>query len=333
MRVLVLAPLALLVACAGEAESPDPAAPADGAAAPAPEPAPSGPIREEVLLARPAPELGPNGRAVTALTEQLGVGAVRCPLGGGGKARVRHGTPRDGLLFWGILMSLELDPAEEPVWNTVFDQVTGEEDWVTFPAMPGKTRSWIDTRDRTLEMDHPPAVAGETVTCTAVREVDTRTVKGKVEGTVPPGTHFVPCFKKPPPVAADGTFLVEVPVPCTGWIEGSGQRSEKLRIDAGEGALEHTFTLQPDTLQRPDRTWTPAGLEAARTALARIDRSRQQSNDLLEQVKADLKQDPEATETLSVWKTGLWEQKLLLENAATSLKNDEEKAKAATATP
>jgi hypothetical protein len=184
----------------------------------------------------------------------------------------------------------------------------------------------VDTRERTLEFDHPPAASGQTVVCSGVREVGARVLRGRVEGPVPPDTHFVPCFKRPPAVAPDGTFVAEVPVPCTGWLEGGGQRSEKLRIDAGEGPLEHTFSLAPDTLQRPDRTWTPEGMLQARSALARLQRSRELSAELLERVKGDLRQDPEATESLSGWKTGLWEQKLLLENAASALAEDEKRA-------
>ena len=320
MRLVTL----VLLALSGCAGGPTPPAEPSG---PDPEPVTlRTPIREETLLGRDVPTPGPNTRATAALTAQLAVGRVRCPLAGSGKLRVRHGTPRDGLPYWGVLLSLDIDPATDASWNPAFDQVRSEDEWVALPAMPGQTRSWVDAASRTLEMDHPAAVAGQTVTCTAVREVTTRTLKGRVEGTVPPNAHFVPCFKDSPAVAGDGTFVVDVPVPCTGWIEGGGLRSDKLRIDAGEGVLEHTFVLSPDTLQRADRSWTPEGAEAASQAIARMMRSRDGAAEVLERVEQDLKTDAEATETLSVWRTGLWEQKLLLEGATRSLKEDLERA-------
>lgn len=323
MRLVSLIPLALL-ACSGGTTAP-PDEPSSTPAPVADPAAPSAPIREQTLLQRPPPEPGPNTRAMAALAKELGVGMVRCPLAGSGKARLRHGTPRDGVLFWGVLFSMEIDPATDAPWNTVFDIVRSEDDWVAIPVAAGKTRSWVDAANRTLEFDHPAVGAGETATCTAVREVDTRVLKGSITGEVPAGTHFVPCMKESPVVGADGTFVVDVPVPCTGWVEGGGQRSEKLRIDPGDGPIEHTFSMTPDTLQLPDRSWTPEGLDAASKTLARLQRNREQASGILDRVKDELKADAEAESTLSVWKTGLWEQKLLLENAANALKADSAK--------
>ncbi|MCA9489642.1 MAG: hypothetical protein KC621_06950 [Myxococcales bacterium] len=318
MRLVSLVPLALIACSGGTTATPEEPAPAPVAEPAAP--APAAPIREQTLLERPAPEPGPNTRAMAALTKELGVGMVRCPLAGGGKAHLRHGTPRDSLLYWGVLLSMEIDQATDAPWNTVYDTVRSEDDWVAIPVAAGVTRSWVDAANRTLELDHPAVGAGETANCTAVREVGTRVVKGSVTGEIPANTHFVPCMKESPTIGADGTFVLDVPVPCTGWLEGSGQRSEKLRIDPGDGPVEHTFAMTPDTLQLPDRSWTPEGLEAASKAIARLQRGREQGVVILDRVKDDLKVDAEAAETLSVWKTGLWEQKLLLERATSALK-------------
>jgi hypothetical protein len=231
------------------------------------------------------------------------VGMFRCPIPGGGRMRLQYGTERDRHWQMGPLWDMEIDPATAPPWEPSFDEVTGEAHWLTGLAVPGATKSWArGRRDVTYEFDHPPAVAGSAVVCTAMRELPVRTVKGKVTGPRPFErdaflAHCADLDAEPVFVTKEGTFEATMPVPCTIWVEQPGLRSQKLRVDPGEGPLEVELALEADPLQQPDGSWSPEGKTKAEATLAAARQRWTETTQYLEQLKEQLASDPEAQKT------------------------------------
>lgn len=259
--------IAFVVACT-EKESQVPTSPAAEVAPTAPL---AGNAADVALLAQPPPAPGPAARALAAVAEHFNVGLVRCPLADGGRVRQLFGNERDQLWSNGPTWALEIDPAGEPSWDVLFDAVVSDAGWVTALVMPGWTNTFVATRDRVVQYTFPPAVAGQTVVCTQVEDVPFRIVRGRVEGEVAPLTAVFPCLEQPAQVARDGSFAVQLPVPCRMWVEGGGARSEKTRIEPGDEPVELTLHLSPDPLQTADRQWTKAGIAAAEPLLVAID--------------------------------------------------------------
>lgn len=279
---------------------------ADPAPAPAPPtPAAAGPSAEAEILAKgPPAELGPVATVFGKVAEIYGVGLVRCPLAGGGRAREAYGTERDLLLVMGPTWGIEVDPAKGPPWDPLFDEVTSENDWVTMLAVPGATKGWVASKVKTLEYEFPPAVAGQTVTCTAVRAAGPRVVRGKVNGTIPPNTRIVPCNgDQAPTVGADGAFLAQVQTPCTLWAASPVSRSEAVRVDDAPEPLEVALTLQPDPLVEPGTgAWTEEGKKQLRAVLEREKADAAEAGSVLDQLWANFEQTPISADKVKRWK-------------------------------
>lgn len=306
--------LALLVACTGEAPPPVPApAPA------APEPARSA---EAELLAKGPPQTqGPYTQALVRVAKELGVGVVRCPLSGGGKVRQRFGNPRDHLDLFNPLLLLEVPAGEEPPWDPVFDEAGADDQWLSLLAVPGKDRGWFATRKRMFEYTFAPPAAGEVSYCTEVREIAARTVRGKVDLTGVTDNAFpIPCAIDPEPIAGDGTFVVDVPVPCTLWVEAGIRKSPPERIPPGTEPYDATFVLgPPDPLMDPDKTFNAEGKAVAKKHVAALRERHARTVSLVEALATTLADDPAVMRTVNAWKWELHEWNVRLDNAHTSL--------------
>jgi hypothetical protein len=292
--------VALLAACTGEVGEPEATSTTNAGAK-----GPAGPANLEELLSKPPPPMEGASKVAESIAQRYQAGLFRCPIPGGGRMRLQYGTERDRYWQMGPLWEMEIDPATAPAWEPTFDEITGEAHWLTGMAMPGATRSWARGRsDVTYEFEHPPAVAGTAVTCTAVRELPVRTVKGKVTGPKPFErdaflAHCAELDAEPVYVAPDGTFEATMPVPCTVWVEQPGHRSQKVRVDPGEGALELEFALERDPLQLPEGGWTPEGKSKADATLVAARQRWTETTKYLEDLKEQLASDPEASKAVT----------------------------------
>lgn len=300
--------VALILGCTAEPTVPPPPPP------PPQKPAPVEVDHEAELLAKGPPAPGPFTRAYAALAKAESLPLVRCPVWGGGKVRVHWGTPRDEVRAKGPLLTMEVDPATDPPWDAVFDLTVSEEGWVPMLAVPGSTGGTVRAGPRTLRMSWPAATPGEPVICTAVEEVPVRVVKGRVTGSDARMGVFG-CTDKPVEIGKDGTFVIDARVPCSGVINGVGVRSERFRVDPGEGPVELALTVAKDTLQNEDRTWTPAGLKLAVAALDRVDAQLTRTDTLLERLAQELASDADAAKKIERWKYEQWEWRTLLVHA------------------
>jgi hypothetical protein len=288
--------VALLAACTGEVEQEPEASTTNPGAK-----APPGPVNLQELLTQSPPPIEGHSKVVESVAQRYQVGLFRCPIPGGGRMQLHYGTERDRYGQMGPLWEMEIDPATAPTWEPAFDEVTGEDHWLTGLVMPGATRSWARGRsDVTYEFEHPPGVAGSAVTCTAVRELPVRTVKGKVTGPKPFEhdaflAHCAELDAEPVYITKEGTFEATMPVPCTIWVEQPGLRSQKLRVDPGEGALEVELALERDPLQLPEGGWTPEGKTKAEATLAATRQRFTETTKFLEQLKEQFASDPEAS--------------------------------------
>jgi len=294
----LFAPALLLAACSG------PPAPTEEGTDPAVNPVPKAPTEASLLKAGP-PELGPAGRAVTALAAELDLAVARCPVSGAGRTVQGFGTPRDALRKVGPPWLLEVTPEDAKPWNTAFDVVPIEESWVALLAEPGSTGSVVTAGDRRLKMTWTAAKKGETVVCTAVEELGVRVVTGAVEARPGASVGVVGCTEGPEPVAGDGTFVVDALAPCVMWLESDDAHrtnrvvieagTEKRRIDSG------TFTWTADTLQDPDRQWTPEGKKALRRIIREVEDDIIYVNETLGKVAASLGDDEPARRVTEHW--------------------------------
>ena len=283
----------VLAACSGGSATtpPEPAPPPEVPAEPTPSLPSEGPEAELLAKTTALPEAGPNAKLLGKVAEHYGVGLVRCPLVGSGRVRQIYGTGRDQLTVFGPTWEMEWDAAQAPPWDPAFDEVLSEQDWVTFLAVPGQTRGWITTRLNTYAYEFPPAVAGETVLCTGVHTTEPRVLRGKVSGELAEENLIVPCNRGLPAVASDNTFVVEVPTPCTVWIEGGPSRSEKLRVDEGAEPLDHDFTMVRDGLLLENRFWSPQGVKKVEETLLRVEERQRLTNALLDDIAAAFPDD------------------------------------------
>jgi hypothetical protein len=281
----------MLAACSGQSNTAEPE-PEEQPAAAAVEPAPSsGPEAELLAKGEAPPPLAANAKLLEMVAEHYGVGLVRCPLVGSGRVRQIYGTNRDQLTIFGPTWEMEWDPAEAPPWDPAFDEVVSEDDWVTLLAVPGQTRAWIATRTDTYAYEFPPAVAGETTLCTGVHPTKSRVVRGTVKGEMAEENLIVPCVRDLPAVASDNTFVMEVPTPCTLWVEGGPNRSEKLRVDEGEGPIDHEFTMARDPLLKENRFWSKEGNAKVEATLAAVEARHKQTTALLDKIAAAFPED------------------------------------------
>jgi hypothetical protein len=324
MRPLVAVCTLFLVACAGE---PTPPAP--------PEPAPEAPpaadsmtvpdiplsdvSAERKALEAPPPPPGAVTRAFEQLAAGVGAGVVRCPLVGGGRGEVMRGRASDHTTAWGL--PIEVEDGSAPPWSPALDHAGSESEWVTFLAAPGDTSSTVTTRTRTLRYEHPAAVAGATVACTAVHPSGSRVVRGRIGAPRPDGLLLLPCLSPPPPIGSDGTFAALVPTPCRLWVEGGGTKSEQVEVKAGNGPLDVTLHLEPDPMQK-DGKLSP---EALATLVAYVEGARardRQANELIKQVRAAFPDDKPVQTLTAVIETELRDRTMLADKAERSLKGE-----------
>jgi hypothetical protein len=298
MRIGLLA--ALAAGCSSESgTAPAPKEPAPGQAQP-----PGGPEPEAAILAKgPPPEVGPANKVVEKVAAYYNVGLARCPMAGGGRARQLYGTERDHLFDLGPLWEMEWDPATAPPWDPLFDEVSGEQDWLSLLAVPGTTKAWIGTRTFEIAYTFPPAVAGQTVVCTEAHRVKPREVKGSVkgDGPLPTATLVVGCSDQATKVAPDGTFVATVTPPCTLWAEAPTFRSQKVRVEEGADPLELQLALAPDTLQNADRSWSDEGKAEAEEVLQRQSDRYSATAALLQQLAPDFAGDPVSKMKVDRW--------------------------------
>lgn len=284
--------------------------PADAQPEGSPKPPPK-PMTFEELLAQPPPPLGGAGRLVEALAKRFGVGIYRCPIEGGGRMQQIYGTERDRYVQMGPLWDLEIDDATEPPWDHIFDEATAEDHWFTGLAIPGATKSYLRGRsDRSIAFEHPPAVAGETVICTAKHDLGPRTVKGTVKGEKPFVNALVALCAdldaEPTYIKKDGTFEATMPTPCVIWAEQPGYRSEKILVEPGNEVLEVSLTMQRDPLQLEEGGWTEDGKKLANETLAKLKERGVATTAYIEQLKSDFANDTEASRVLARLKTDYW---------------------------
>ncbi|MEQ1568627.1 MAG: hypothetical protein ABMA64_23515 [Myxococcota bacterium] len=273
-----------------------------GPGAPTQQPPAEAASAEAELLAKGPTELGPAGLVATKLAEKYGVGVVRCPLAGNGRARQIYGNERDQLRQMGVLWASEIDPATAPPWDPLFDEVTSENGWVTLLAAPGTTHAWVTTKASTLAYEFPAAVAGGSVTCTSAHPVRPRMVRGKVIGEAR-DAYVVPCTgDKPPQVGGDGTFIATATVPCRLWIEAPAARSKKVDVTEGAEPLELELTIERDPLQNDDRSWSPAGRKLLADMVARERERNTATESVIDEVFAAFEGNAEAQVSVKRWK-------------------------------
>lgn len=301
MTVAVTAAGSLASGCAGEPTTPavtPPPAPA------VPDAAEPGPLPELAMLSEgPPAELGVQAKVFAALADQYQVGLARCPLNGNGRARQIYGLERDYILEFGALFLTETRVEEEPRWDFLFDEVIAEDGWLLLLAEPGATSAYIVTPNGGIAYTFPPAVAGQVVTCTGVEAFGPRTVRGRVNGSVPANAIVTPCgLGAPTPVAADGTFVVDVRAPCTMWFETAGWRSDKHRIEIGTDPAEIEITFAEDKVLNLDLTWTESG---RKMLIERLEAERAgrftQGHDVIEALKPKFTTDPDQNRTVTRW--------------------------------
>ena len=298
---------AVLIGCSGGEPTtpPDPSPSPDAPKTADPAPAHDATLAEAKLLEE-APPPTVSTKVLEKVAAHYGVGLVRCPLAAMGTAYQIYGTERDMLRIMGPTWEMEWDPADAAPWDPVFDGVTIEDNWVAMLSVPGTTRAWAATRTKVYTYEFPPVVAGEISTCTSVSTSTDRAVRGKVkiEGAkkAPPQTYVAPCLVESARVADDQTFVAEVPTPCTIWVEGGPYRSEKVRIDPGEGHVDVELTMKRDPLLEDNRLWSAAGFDRVEEILGRVETRLGKTEALLDSINLAFPDDKDVQALLRRWR-------------------------------
>ena len=122
----------------------------------------------------------------------------------------------------------------------------------------------------------------------------------------------------PPKVGADGTFATVVPAPCTLWVEGGGQKSEKIAVDSGSTPLEVTLHTTVDPMQK-DLALTPEAVVEVSAFLKASRDGDAAASAIIERAATAFAGEAAVGSFLAHWRTDLRDREVLTRKAEEAL--------------